>query len=115
MVKRLLMCSAALLFVVSLTVAGQSDKGKAGTWSGVITDNACGAKMSGGDAACTKKCVAEKGAKLALYDTASKQVYVLDPQNKITGHEGHSVTIKGTLDGDTIHVTSLTMNAASGM
>ena len=72
--------------------------------------------MSKGDAACTKKCVSTKGAKLALYDEASKDVYVLDPQEKITGHEGHHVTVKGMLDPGTktIHVSSLSMKPASG-
>jgi hypothetical protein len=116
MVKRLLMSLVALLFVAGLTVSGQ-DKGKSGTWTGVITDDNCGAKMSKGDAACTKKCVSTKGAKLALYDEASKDVYVLDPQEKITGHEGHHVTVKGMLDPatKTIHVSSLSMKPASGL
>lgn len=117
MVKRLMVCWVSLLFVAGLALAGQAEKTM--SWSGVVTDSICGAKNEGAaGAACTKKCVSEKGAKLALYDTESKQVYILDPQSKITGHEGHSVTVKGTLDKDTntIHVTSLTMNKkASGM
>jgi hypothetical protein len=42
---------------------------------------------------------------------------VLDPQEKATGHEGHNVMVKGTLDKDakTIHVTSLTMSKSDGM
>jgi CDP-diacylglycerol pyrophosphatase len=115
--KRLLMSLVALVVVAGLALAGQVSKGKSGAWTGVITDDNCGAKMSKGDAACTKKCVSQKGAKLALYDEASKDVYVLDPQEKITGHEGHHVTVKGTLDPDTktIHVSSLSMSPASGL
>ncbi|HVB56044.1 MAG TPA: hypothetical protein VNE63_06370 [Candidatus Acidoferrales bacterium] len=118
MLKRWMMCSVALLFVAGLTLAGQAERAKSGSWSGVVTDNLCGAKNEGASAAaCTKMCVSQKGAKLALYDSASKQVYILDPQSKATGHEGHDVTVKGTLDKDTntIHVTSLTMNKANGM
>ena len=118
MVRRLSICSVTLLFIAGVTLAGQADKGKSGTWSGVVTDNVCGAKNEGASGgACTKKCVEQKGAKLALYDTASKQVYILDPQDKATGHEGHTVTVKGTLDKDTntIHVSSVSMAAASGM
>jgi hypothetical protein len=109
MAKRLLICSAALLFVAGLTLAGQE-----GTkWTGVITNDMCGAKdASPARAQCTKDCVSKHGAKLALYDASTKKVYVLDPQDKATGHEGHTVTVVGTLDGDTIHVTSLEMAKA---
>jgi Protein of unknown function (DUF5818) len=109
MLKRMMLCTAALAFAGSLTVAGQ-DMGKSGTWSGVITDDMCGAKdASPAKAECTKTCVKDHGAKYALYDPADKKVYILDPQDKAAGHEGHTVTVKGTLDGDTIHVESLTM------
>jgi hypothetical protein len=114
MVRRLMLCAAAVLFIGGLSMAGQ-DAGKSGTWSGVVTNDKCGAKdASAKGAACTKGCVTNKGAKLALYDTDNKKVYVLEPQEKATGHEGHDVTVQGTLDGDTIHVTSITMNPAKG-
>jgi Protein of unknown function (DUF5818) len=106
MAKRLLMCSVALLFVAGLTLAGQESS----KWTGVITNDMCGAKdASMAKAQCTKDCVSKHGAKLALYDAATKKLYVLDPQDKATGHEGHTVTVEGKLDGDTIHVTSLSM------
>jgi hypothetical protein len=114
--KTFTLCAAAVLLAAGLSFAGQADR--AGSWSGIITDNICGAKNAGpAGASCTKECVSKKGAKLALYDAESKKVYVLDPQEKATGHEGHSVTVKGTLDKDsnTIHVTSVAMNKASGM
>lgn len=112
MVKRLMFCTVALLFVGGLTLAGQ-DAAK-GTWSGVITNDMCGAKdASMAKADCTKTCVKEHGAKYALYNPADKKVYVLDPQDKAAGHEGHNVTVKGTMDGNTIHVDSLTMAKGS--
>jgi hypothetical protein len=49
-----------------------------------------------------------------LYNDEDKKVYILEPQDKADGHAGHQVTVKGTLDGDTIHVTSLTMDTARG-
>ena len=108
MLKRAMFCAAALVFAGSI-VAGQ-DMGKAGSWSGVVTNDMCGSKdASLAKADCTRTCVKEHGAKYALYNPADKKVYVLDPQDKAAGHEGHTVTVKGTLDGDTIHVTSLTM------
>jgi hypothetical protein len=109
MVKRLMFCTAALLFVGGMALAGQ-DAAKKGTWSGVVTNDMCGAKdASAAKADCTKTCVKEHGAKYALYNPADKKVYVLDPQDKASGHEGHNVTVTGTMDGNTIHVDSLTM------
>jgi hypothetical protein len=106
--KRAMLCTVALLFAAGLTVA--QDAGKKGTWSGVVTDDMCGAKdANAAKAECTKTCVKEHGAKYALYNPSDKKLYVLEPSDKISGHEGHNVTVKGTLDGDTIHVDSLTM------
>jgi len=112
MMKRAMFCTVALLFAGSLAVA--QDAGKTGTWSGVVTNDMCGAKdASAAKAECTKTCVKEHGAKYALYNPSDKKVYVLDPPDKIQGHEGHNVTIKGTLDGNTIHVDTLTMAKGS--
>jgi hypothetical protein len=114
MLKRLILCAGAVLFIGGLSMAGQDATGKNGTWSGIVTNDKCGAKdASAQGAGCTKGCVI-RGAKLALYDTENKKVYVLDPQDKVTGHEGHDVTVQGTLDGDTIHVSSITMNPTKG-
>lgn len=105
--KRAMLCTVALLFAAGLTVAQDAKKG---SWSGVVTNDMCGAKdASAAKAECTKTCVKEHGAKYALYNPSDKKLYVLEPADKISGHEGHNVTIKGTLDGDTIHVDSLTM------
>ena len=115
MVKRMMMATVAMVFAVGFSVAGQDSAAKSGSWSGVITNDMCGAKdASTAKAECTAKCVKSHGAKYALYDEADKKVYILEPQDKADGHAGHEVTVKGTLDGDTIHVTSLTMNPAKG-
>jgi hypothetical protein len=105
---------AALLFVAGIAFTGQKDTGKAGSWSGVITDDMCGAKGAKAEhAACASKCVKEHGAKYALYNAADKKVYILDPQDKAAEHAGHEVTVAGTVDGNTIHVTSITMKSAT--
>jgi hypothetical protein len=115
MVKRAMLAGFAMVFAVGLSVAGQDSAAKSGSWSGVITNDMCGAKdASAAKAECTSKCVKSHGAKYALYDEADKKVYILEPQDKADGHAGHDVTVKGTLDGDTIHVTSLTVNTAKG-
>jgi ATP/ADP translocase len=114
MAKRLILAMVAVLFAAGLSVARQ-DNAKPGSWSGVITNNMCGPKdATAAKAECTTKCVKSHGAKYALYDEADKKVYILDPQDKAEGHAGHDVTVTGTLDGDTIHVSSLTMNTAKG-
>jgi hypothetical protein len=115
MVKRAILAGFVVMFAVGLSLAGQDSAAKSGTWTGVITNDMCGAKdASAAKSECTTKCVKSHGAKYALYDDADKKVYILEPQDKADGHAGHQVTVKGTLDGDTIHVTSLTMDTAKG-
>jgi hypothetical protein len=114
MVKSLLICAVTLLFVASLAPAGQNDKANPGSWSGVIINSSCGVDEAFAELAdCTNKGVA--GAKLALYDDNVRQTYVLDPQDQAAGHEGDSVTVSGTLDGNILHVTSLKMFTSIGL
>ncbi len=106
MTKRLLICAVALLIVASMSLAA----GKEGSWTGWVTDTHCGAKGdSAKHEACAKKCVDGGNGKYALYNPTDKKVYILDPQDKVTAHAGHHVTVKGTVEGDTIKVSSITM------
>lgn len=115
MVKRLMISAVALLFAAGIAFTGQKDAGKSSSWSGWVTDSMCAAKGANAEhASCAEKCVKEHDAKYVLYIPAEKKAYVLDPQEKASGHAGHQVTVAGTLEGDTIHVTSITMNAAKG-
>lgn len=108
MSKRILVCAVALLLVAGVVLA--KGKGTKGSWTGWITDSACGAKgTSESHAACATKCVKEKGAKWALYNEGDKKVYILDPQDTAAAHAGHHVTVKGHVEGDTIHVKSISM------
>ncbi len=108
MTKRFLVFAFALLVVASLSLA--SDKAKEGSWTGWITDTHCGAKGdNAAHAGCAKKCVDGGMGKYALYDPADKKVYVLDPQDKVAAHAGHQVTVKGTVEGETIKVSSIEM------
>jgi len=108
MTKRLLVCAFALLVIASLSLA--SDKSKEGSWTGWVTDTKCGAKgTSETHAACAKKCVDGGQGKYALYNPADKKVYVLEPQDKVAAHAGHHVTVKGTVEGDTIKISSIEM------
>ena len=111
MTKRFLVFAFALLVVASLSLA--SDKAKEGSWTGWITDTHCSTNPKVDNAKhpgdCVNKCVKEMGAKYALYTPSDKKVYVLDPQDKAAAHAGHQVTVKGTVDGETIKVSSIQM------
>ena len=108
--KRLLIAAFVLVFAAAVTVAADKS-GKEGSWTGWITDTHCGAKNAdtGKHGSCADTCVKDKGAKYALYNPTDKKVYVLEPQDKAAGHAGHHVTVKGTVDGETIKVTAIEM------
>ena len=116
MSKRLLICAAAILFAAAFNVAAdKATAAKDSSWTGWVTDTHCGAKGdSEKHAACAKKCVEGQGAKYALYNSADKKVYILDPQDKAAGHAGHHVKVTGTVSDDTIKVTSIEMVGEQG-
>jgi len=83
-----------------------------GSWTGYISDSQCGAKGANDQAGeCTTKCVKEHGAKYVFVNDGDKKVYAIDAQDKVAGHAGHHVTIKGTAEGDTIKLASIDMAA----
>jgi hypothetical protein len=101
---------AATLFAGALTMAAD------GSWTGYISDSACGAKgAKEGQGECTTKCVKEHGAKYVFVNDADKKVYVIDAQDKVAAHSGHHVTVKGSVDGETLKLTSIDMAAAKTM
>jgi hypothetical protein len=108
MTKRLLAAAIAVFFVAGLSFAAgnKAQKGKVETLTGVITDTHCGAKGHMGSAAeCVAGCI-KHGAKYAL--AVGEKVYVLDPQEMAAKHPGGTeVRVKGTVEGDTIHATSI--------
>ncbi|HVS87706.1 MAG TPA: hypothetical protein VHF01_05750 [Candidatus Acidoferrum sp.] len=114
MAKLSLVCMVVFLFAVNPALAGQIDKANSASWSGVIINSNCSADEAFAELAkCTQKDA--PGARLSLYDDTVRQVYLLDPQDQAIGHEGDSVTVSGTLEGNTIHVTSLKMMTAIGL
>ena len=91
----------ALWFAVLAT--GQAKK--AVSWSGVIVYSSCNADEAFAESPeCFKYA---PGAKLALYDDTNRLMYNLAPQEPAAGHLGDTVTVRGTLDEDTIHVVTL--------
>lgn len=102
-----------LLLGFACAAAIQADDTHSGSWSGVIINASCNADEAFAEA---PKCTAETpGAALALYDDTIRQVYSLDPQDQAKGHLGDSVTIEGTLESNSIHITSLRMFAEVGL
>jgi hypothetical protein len=94
-----------LLAACGLSVMAQEAKPM--RFTGIVTDQMCankGVKLD--DAACAAKCVAA-GSKYALYDTSTKKVYVLNPQDEAAKHAGQTVNVRGTVDGDTITATAI--------
>jgi hypothetical protein len=102
--KSLFTMSVALtLFTAALAMAADS------SLTGWIADSKCGAKAAhDGARDCTIKCVKE-GAKYVFVDDADKKVYVIDSQDKVGDHAGHHVKVTGSIDGDTLKLSSIEM------
>ena len=107
MKTRLAATALAVLFGATLVSAGES------SWTGYITDSKCGAKAAHeGARECTVKCIKE-GAKYVFVNDADKKVYAIADQDKVAEHAGHHVAVKGSVDGDTITVSSVEMAKAT--
>jgi len=92
---------ATLLLVSGIALASES------SWTGYITDSKCGVRGAHeGAGECATKCVKE-GAQYVFVDDADKKVYAIDAQDKVAAHAGHHVTVKGTVDGDTLKLTTI--------
>jgi hypothetical protein len=79
------------------------------TFVGSISDDMCGVKhmMPGqSDRDCTLECV-KSGSKFVLADTAKNKVYKLSDQEKPKAFAGEKVKVIGTLQGDTMQVSSI--------
>jgi len=95
-----------VLFAGALAMAGD------GSWTGYITDSKCGAKAAHeGAAECTVKCVKER-AKYVFVNDSDKKVFAIDDQEKVAAHAGHHVTVKGSVEGDNLKLTSIDMAPA---
>lgn len=103
------LCLLVLLSIAPLAVAGQGNSGNSatnsGAWSGTLVSSSCNADEAFNESPECMKNV--PGAKLALYDDTNRVMYGLEPQEKVTAHLGDSVTVQGTLDGETIRIASI--------
>lgn len=102
-----MVAAAVLLFFAAADLSVAASKQ---TFTGEVGDAMCGNKhMEGTPAECTRTCVS-KGSKYAL--VVGEKVYVLnttDPAVLATldKQAGKKTTLTGTLDGDTIEVSSV--------
>jgi hypothetical protein len=104
---RVLVLGAAIGCIGCAGAAGQEQAAVSGAWSGVVISSACNADEAfNGAPDCAKQL---PGAKLALYDDTTRVVYGLEPQKQVTAHLGDTVTVKGTLAGDSINVESVSV------
>src|SRR5215471_10945601 len=104
--KKLLIVLFAIAFLTSASMA--KDKSPKSTkMNGWVSDEKCGAKDIN-NADCAKKC-AEAGSKLVFVSEKDKSVLNVDNQDALKGHEGHHVSVTGTVDNGTLHVTKVSM------
>jgi hypothetical protein len=80
------------------------------TMTGYISDSHCGAKgAKEGHEQCAAKCVSDHGGKFVFVNDADHKVYNIDAQDKVSAHAGHHVTVKGSVDGDSLKLASIDM------
>lgn len=105
--------SVALVLGASLPMAGQTNMTKPQAWSGVIINSNCTEQEAFTE---QPKCTENvPGGSLSLYDDTIKKVFSLNPQAPARGTLGESVTVRGTLEGGTIHVASLKRFTSIGL
>lgn len=117
--------AGAAVILLFATVLFAAPKPKTQTFTGEIMDSQCSMNASHAEMLkkegmgdkdpndamakkmCTQNCV-KMGGKYVLFNAADKSVYELDDQTKPANFAGANVKVKGTLDGKTIHVKSIT-------
>src|SRR3977135_1904915 len=112
MARRCLLCTVAVFFAVTLTLFGQNNLGTSGLWSGVIINSVCTVDEAFAESA---KCTATSvpGVTLVFYDDTIRQIYNLDPP--ATAGLGDAVTVRGTLDGNTIRGAAIKALTSFGL
>jgi len=103
--------ASAVLLVASLSIVSSHAADNPQTLTGQVSDAMCGAKhmMAGNDAECTRTCV-KKGSKYTLI--VGDKVYTLDTSDmaaleKLDKLAGENAKVTGTVNGDTIQVSSV--------
>jgi hypothetical protein len=105
-----------LLLALALLVASALPSAAEQTWSGKISDSACGAKHEEAaegqgvmaDRDCTQACVRGGSKYVLVVDGKVFQIANQDLKDLAT-HAGHAVKMTGELKGSTITVTKIEM------
>lgn len=99
--KKLLVGSVMLASL--FTVSAMAEE-----WTGFIGDSQCkhdGTKEK--DAACTKACIEKKGADPVFVSEGKVLNFDADSKDKAKAMAGEKVTIDGSMNGDTITISSI--------
>jgi hypothetical protein len=105
MVKCFFLPLVTLSCMVPLGLGGQNRSANSGSWSGIVVSSACNADEAFNESPECFKVI--PGAKLALYDDTNRVMYSLEPQSSATTHLGDAVTVRGTLEGETIRMVTI--------
>ncbi len=105
MMERFFFFLAAVLFLAPFLATGQTSAPNSGAWSGTIVYSSCNADEAFNESPECFRSV--PGAKLSLYNDTNRVMYALEPQERVTAHPGDSVTVRGMLEEDTIHIKSI--------
>jgi hypothetical protein len=113
MAKRLLICAVALSCVAPVAAARQEKMTNSGSWHGIIINSGCTPEQAFVEAAeCTQNV---PGGKLSFYNDTTRDIFDLDPQEPAANHLGDIVTVTGTLDGKTLHVSKIELFTSIGL
>ncbi len=93
-----------LAVVVFAAVVSSLSLAETGSFTGWVTDAKCAPKVN---AECAKKC-ADAGEKLVFVNSDKTVMQVANPET-LQGHEGHHVTVKGTVEKGTLTISSVEM------
>jgi hypothetical protein len=107
-VKKIFVALTACALISALGGLASAGDAKGTSITGYITDSHCkdmGAKEGHKD--CALKCAKEKGGKLGVWDAANSKFYALDDQKKAEEFAGMTVTVTGTVEGETLKVASI--------
>jgi hypothetical protein len=100
---------AMLLATLSFGAATHAQEAKTMTWTGWISDSACGAKGANANAKdCTVKCVKDKGASYVFVNSKTKKVIPIHNQDAVTeANLGQEVKVTGHMMEGQLHVDSI--------
>jgi hypothetical protein len=105
--------TVVLLCVAGFAPAWQQDTMNPRSWSGVIINSGCTADEAFAE---SDKCFEKRAlGKLSLYDDTIRQIYELDAQDQAARYFGDSVTVEGTLQGNTIQAATIRKLTSTGL